>query len=63
MISINDVRKAGYCTSGARRWFALHRLDFAAFLKNGIAEQTLLDTGDEMALDVVAKTRERLTNG
>lgn len=54
----DDVRRAGYCMSGARRWFRSHGLDFRTFLKNGIPAADLLATGDAQAIRTVEVTRE-----
>jgi hypothetical protein len=59
MITINDVRKAGHCVSGARRWFELHGFDFRAFVRDGLSEETLLATGDAMAIRVIRMKKER----
>lgn len=61
-IVYDDIAKAGYCASGARRWFEAHGLDFKDFIENGIDADVLLATGDAMAERVVALKRER-TNG
>ena len=45
--------RPGFCARGVRAWFAKHNLDYNDFLKNGIDEQRLLDTGDPMAVAVV----------
>lgn len=58
-VTISDVRAAGYCVRGAREWFARHGLDFRAFLKDGIAEQELLASGDAIAAEVIKHKRER----
>jgi hypothetical protein len=60
VITIDDIRKTGHCTRGARRWFQHNGLSFDDFLKNGVDAQRLLDTGDALALRVVQATRERL---
>jgi hypothetical protein len=57
-ITIDDVRKAGHCALGARRWFESHGLDFRDFLKNGIETERLLATGDGHAADMVRRKRE-----
>lgn len=62
-ITISDIRKAGHCVSGAKRWFEGHHLDFRAFLKDGIDAETLLATGDQLAQDVINHKRGRNTNG
>ncbi len=58
-ITIKDVRGAGYCASGARRWFEGYGFDFREFLANGIDEKTFLATDDALAQRVVAVKRER----
>ena len=60
IVTINDVRAVGLCVNGSRAWFARHGLDFRAFLRDGLDAQTLLATGDAMALRVVERARIRL---
>lgn len=62
-ITINDVRQSGHCVSGAKRWFGLHELDWQKFLLEGISEADFLATGDALAADIVARKRERQSNG
>lgn len=59
VITISDVRRAGHCVSGARRWFDAHGLDFRAFLKHGISAEAMLATGDGQGRQVVERTIER----
>lgn len=56
-ITIQDIRDAGYCASGARRWFAAYQFDFRDFMANGITEDAFLATGDAMAQRVVEVKR------
>lgn len=49
----------GYCVRGARTWFAQHKIDFREFMRSGLAEETLLATGDGMALALVKWAHER----
>ncbi|MCL6619129.1 MAG: hypothetical protein K6T33_05000 [Thermomonas hydrothermalis] len=58
-VTIDHVRAAGMCVHGARAWFARQGLDFRAFLREGIAAETMLATGDAMALRVVEIARQR----
>lgn len=44
----------GYCAAGCREWFAAHNLSWADFVANGIEEQLLAATGDELAHRVIA---------
>lgn len=59
IIRATDIAAAGYCASGARRWFEAHGLDFRAFVKEGIPAEDLLATGDAMAERVVEVAREK----
>lgn len=63
IVTIDDVRKAGHCVTGARRWFAGRGFDFAAFVRDGLPAETLEETGDALALNVVAVARARNGNG
>lgn len=60
-VTIDDVRKAGHCVAGARRWFDAHGLDFRKFLKEGIPVEDFLASGDALAQQVVDRklTREQ----
>ena len=58
-ITINDIRDAGHCVRGARDWFEAHGLDFKAFLREGIDEETFVGTGDALALMVVEEKHRR----
>ncbi|TCS71194.1 hypothetical protein EDC61_11173 [Sulfuritortus calidifontis] len=62
IVTIDDVRAVGLCVNGTRVWFARHDLDFRAFLRDGYAADTLLATGDAMALRVVqyARAQQRM---
>lgn len=62
-VTIDDIRKAGYCAAGARRWFAAHGIPFAPFLKDGIDADELIARGDGLAETVVARKREREAGG
>jgi hypothetical protein len=59
IIRIDDIRLAGYCASGARRWFEQHGLDFRDFLKNGIRADAFTAAGDHLAALVVERKRAR----
>lgn len=53
IITIDDVRRANHCVSGARRWFEAHDMDFRHFLRNGIPADEMVRRGDGLALRVV----------
>lgn len=59
IVTMTDIALAGYCPSGARSWFGRKELDFRGFLKNGIAAEDLLATGDAMAINTVERKIER----
>jgi hypothetical protein len=60
IITMNDIRRAGHCPSGTRRWFDERAdtlgIDFRTFLKNGIPATDLAATGDGLAIQVVERT-------
>lgn len=35
LITMRDIRAAGGCAPGARRWFNIHGLDFKKFIRDG----------------------------
>jgi len=63
IVTINDIRKTGHCTAGARRWFNANGLDFREFLKNGLPASVLEAKGDAMAAEVISKIRSRRNGG
>lgn len=66
IVTVADVRAVregtpnALCAPGMRAWFKQHEFDFAAFVRGGIAIETLEATGDHFALLVCAKARERV---
>lgn len=36
MVTMRDIRGAGFCSSGARMFFKMHALDWPKFLKEGL---------------------------
>ncbi len=59
IVTIDHVRATGLCVHGTRSWFARQGLDFRAFLREGIAAEALLATGDAMAMRVVEHARRQ----
>jgi len=53
IIKMIHMRQAKMCSPGTRLFFMRHGLDWSDFLKNGIEEERLLNTGDSMAKQVV----------
>lgn len=58
-VNIRDLRAARMCSSGARDFFKRHQLDWSAFIKEGVEEEDLLNTGDAMAKRLVEVARGR----
>lgn len=45
--------RPGHCRAGAKAWLAAHGFDWRGFVRDGIAEDQLLATGDAFAIEVV----------
>lgn len=60
IITMNDIRRAGHCPGGTRRWFDERAdvlgMDFRAFLRTGISAPALAATGDGLAIQVIERT-------
>lgn len=56
-VYMRHLRTAKLCAPGAKDWWARHNLDFRDFVRNGIAAETLIETGDPDALRVVEIAR------
>ena len=52
------TRRPGFCRSGARAFFDRHGLDWKAFVRDGIEAERLEETGDGLALALVAWARK-----
>lgn len=50
--------RPGYCARGSRAWFARHGLDWSKFLREGIAAEEMLATGDGLAIALVEWARK-----
>lgn len=59
IVTIADVRKAGFCVNGARGWFRTHGIPFADFIRDGLPADELIARGDAMAVTVVERKLER----
>ncbi len=55
--------RVGYCTKMGRVFFARHGLDWANFVREGIAASALEATGDALARRVVEHARLEVANG
>jgi len=58
IIKMPDIRKVLMCGRGTQGWFRLHNLDYADFIKNGIAIEKLEEIDREMAAQVCRHARE-----
>jgi hypothetical protein len=53
IITMDEIRRAGFCASGSRRWFEQHGMDFRKIVREGITVRDLLATKDGNAQHVV----------
>lgn len=51
-VTMKHMRRLNYCSSGVRKFFLQHGLDYGKFLREGIPAEELLATGDAMAIRV-----------
>lgn len=59
IVTIEDVRRAGFCIPGARLWCKRHGIDWYRFLKDGVEASRLIETRDAMAARAVEEARRR----
>lgn len=60
IITINDVKQAGFCASlKTRRWFLDHGFNYQSFLRSGVPAAEFLEKGDALAVKVVERKIER----
>lgn len=57
IVTMEHIRAAKICSSGARTFFNRHGIDWTAFLNDGVPEEVLLQTGDAQAARVVEIAR------
>lgn len=55
--TMRHIRQCKMCSRGARDFFVRHGLDWSEFLREGLPVAALEQTGDAMALQVVAAAR------
>lgn len=58
VVRLVHCRELGYCSRGVRDFFARHSLDWQEFLNDGVPANMLENTGDAIALAVVAHARK-----
>ena len=59
IVTYADMRALGYCSKGAREWFAQNSLDYRQFVRSGLDSAVLLATGDAMAIKTVEQAKRR----
>lgn len=59
VVRFEDIRALGYCSRGARAWFAGHGLDYLAFVRHGLPEKTLAQLGDALADAAISQAKKR----
>lgn len=52
-ITVNDLKKNGYCHPGCRVFCKRYGIDWMDFLKNGIDSEILLATDNALAVNLV----------
>jgi hypothetical protein len=55
---IRHAKILGYCAKGLRQFFTIHGLDYLQFVRHGIPEHLIWDTGDELARRIVLEARK-----
>lgn len=70
VITVDDLRylrenPAGtaYCVTGLKAWARSHNLCLKQMVREGIPASVLLETGDEMAAELVARVIKERGNG
>jgi hypothetical protein len=55
---IRHAKILNYCAKGLRQFFAQHGLDYLQFVRHGIPERLIWETGDEQARRIVIEARK-----
>lgn len=58
-VELQDLAALRYCHKGARRWFAMHGLDWETFLREGLPAETLASVNDPLANAAIEQARKR----
>lgn len=58
-VTIGDVRRAGYCVRGVKRWFDETGRDFRTFTREGMAIDDARLIDDAVVQDVIRKKGKR----
>jgi hypothetical protein len=63
-ITIDDMRRFGYCGKGSRKWAEEHGLSWAKFVhEGGMMASVLAEKGDGMAHKFIAEVRAKRSVG
>ncbi|MFC3724411.1 hypothetical protein [Neoaquamicrobium sediminum] len=54
-LTMGDVRRAGYCVRGSRRWFEATGRDFKLFLREGMPMDEARQIDDAVVKDILKK--------
>lgn len=57
LVNMRDVRALGWCAKGARDFCATHGIDWEEFRTTGVPAETMLATGDAMAIQLVESVK------
>lgn len=60
IVTVKDMRKAGYCRRGSHLYSEVCGLDWMDFLKNGISASKLRGNGDALAEKVIDIAKQRI---
>ncbi|AWY09483.1 hypothetical protein vB_RpoS-V16_47 [Ruegeria phage vB_RpoS-V16] len=63
LVTIQDVRSAGFCVPGIKRVCASYNLDLRALVKTGLPLNEVEAINDIHVQRVVTKTKERIAHG
>lgn len=58
MIHVKHLRAVGICNREPRIWCKQQGISWSQFVTEGLPEEVLIDTGDPMALKVVAAAHQ-----
>ncbi|MCO1336745.1 hypothetical protein MO867_20670 [Microbulbifer sp. OS29] len=63
VIKPHHIHLAGLCITGARPWFAHHKIEMADLRRGRITTETLAATGDALAQRVIDAARKEDEDG
>lgn len=63
IVTHRHCRELGYCNRGLRAWFVREGLDWADFVKYGIAAETLRQRDNAMAERAISRAEVEAANG